>query len=176
MRIALAALFSIALIGLTGHATPTNIKNSEIQVAAVKTTGQTHVEHVEQPETQATQVEEPAPQQPTSQSEQVAATPQPTYVSGSHEDWMTQAGIDQNDWAAVNYIVSHESSWRYTAQEPTTGAYGLCQALPATKMSSAGEDWLTNPVTQLKWCTQYAQSRYGSWWGAYSVWTAQRWW
>lgn len=43
-------------------------------------------------------------------------------------------------------------------------------------MSSAGDDWLSNAVTQLKWCDSYATASYGGWWGAYSYWVAHRNW
>lgn len=87
-----------------------------------------------------------------------------------HQQLMQDAGIAQNDWYYADYIVSHESSWRYWATEPTTSAYGLCQSYPAYKMSAAGSDWRTNPVTQLDWCNMYAQERYGGWSNAYSYW------
>jgi len=57
-----------------------------------------------------------------------------------------------------------------------SGAYGLCQALPAAKMASAGEDYMDNPVTQLKWCDGYASGRYGSWGEAFAFWKENKWW
>ncbi|MEU8519635.1 transglycosylase SLT domain-containing protein [Streptomyces sp. NBC_01216] len=72
-------------------------------------------------------------------------------------------------------IVDHESGWNYRAVNASSGAYGLVQALPGTKMSSAGADWQTNPATQIKWGLNYMNSRYGSPCGAWSFWTANRW-
>lgn len=89
---------------------------------------------------------------------------------------MTAAGIPESEWAAVDYIISHESSWRYEAVNTSSGATGLCQSLPASKMASAGGDYLTNPVTQMIWCNNYAQSRYGGWWQAHSFWLSNHWW
>lgn len=89
---------------------------------------------------------------------------------------MAAAGIPASDYAAVDYIISHESSWRPGAVNASSGATGLCQSLPASKMASAGSDYLTNPVTQLKWCHSYAQQRYGGWSAAQSFWSAARWW
>jgi hypothetical protein len=89
---------------------------------------------------------------------------------------MAQAGIAASDYSYTDYIISHESGWRIDAVEPTTRATGLCQALPASKMATAGTDYLTNPVTQLKWCASYAQTRYGSWYGAWSFWRTNNWW
>jgi len=97
-------------------------------------------------------------------------------VISPHEALMIRAGIPENDWAAVSYIVSHESSWNPRATNASTGAYGLCQAYPASKMSSVGRDYKTNPVTQLKWCYRYAENRYGGWWSAFAFWRGNRWW
>lgn len=89
---------------------------------------------------------------------------------------MQLAGINTDvDYGYVDYIVSHESGWRPTARN-ASGAYGLCQALPGSKMSSAGSDWETNPVTQLRWCNGYAKARYGSWSAAYNFWLAKHYW
>lgn len=96
--------------------------------------------------------------------------------SGSHEDWMAAAGISPSDFGYVNYIVEHESHWNPLSVNSRSGATGVCQALPASKMASAGSDYMTNPVTQLKWCSSYAVGRYGSWQRAYEVWTQKHWW
>ena len=97
-------------------------------------------------------------------------------VSGDKVSLMTAAGIAASDHVYVDFIVDKESRWRPGAQNAGSGAYGLCQSLPASKMASAGPDYLTNPVTQLRWCAGYAQGRYGGWQGAYNAWLAQGWW
>ncbi|MDQ3123124.1 MAG: ubiquitin-like domain-containing protein [bacterium] len=89
---------------------------------------------------------------------------------------MNAAGIRSSDHAYVNYIVSRESGWNVFANNASSGAYGLCQALPGSKMASAGDDWRTNAVTQLKWCSGYAIGRYGSWQAAYNFWLSHHWW
>lgn len=96
-------------------------------------------------------------------------------VSDDKASLMAAAGIAESDYAYVDFIVSHESRWRPGAHNASSGAYGLCQSLPASKMASAGADYLTNPVTQLRWCSGYS-SRYGGWQGAYNAWLAQGWW
>lgn len=108
-------------------------------------------------------------QQPVTQIEVVG-----TSISGIKGD-MARAGIAPSDYDYVDYIVSHESGWNPQAHN-ASGAYGLCQALPGSKMASAGSDWATNPVTQLRWCAGYAQGRYGSWAAAYSYWVSHRYW
>lgn len=90
---------------------------------------------------------------------------------------MAAAGIPAGEQAAADYIVSHESGWRWwVVNTEGSGATGLCQALPGWKMASAGADWATNPVTQMRWCHSYAQSRYGGWWAAYNHWLANHNW
>ena len=96
-------------------------------------------------------------------------------INGDKTAIMAAAGIASSDYAYANFIVSHESGWRPTAANPS-GAYGLCQALPGTKMATAGSDWATNPITQLRWCNGYAQTRYGGWAAAYNHWLAYRVW
>jgi uncharacterized protein YabE (DUF348 family) len=97
-----------------------------------------------------------------------------TNIGGIKGD-MALAGISPDDYTYADYIISHESGWNPGAHN-ASGAYGLCQALPGSKMASAGADWATNPVTQLKWCAGYAQGRYGSWAAAYSYWNNHRNW
>ena len=98
-------------------------------------------------------------------------SPKPTYT-GSHQEWMTQAGINSADFAAVEYIISHESGWKPNAINKHSGSCGLPQALPCSKL---GSNW-NDPVTALKWANNYAISRYGSWWKAQAFWSKNRWW
>ncbi|MFF0449342.1 transglycosylase SLT domain-containing protein [Streptomyces sp. NPDC004609] len=88
---------------------------------------------------------------------------------------MARQMIPADQFQCFSNIVERESGWRYTAQNPSSGAYGLVQALPGSKMSSAGADWRTNPATQIKWGLKYMNSRYDSPCGAWSFWQANRW-
>ncbi|MFG2231088.1 transglycosylase SLT domain-containing protein [Streptomyces sp. NPDC048723] len=82
---------------------------------------------------------------------------------------------DPAQFAAFDKIISHESGWDHTATNASSGAYGLTQALPASKMASAGADWKTNPATQIKWGLDYMNDRYGSPVGAWNFWSANHW-
>ncbi|MET7614430.1 transglycosylase SLT domain-containing protein [Streptomyces seoulensis] len=82
---------------------------------------------------------------------------------------------DSAQYNAFSKIVEHESGWNVSAQNSSSGAYGLVQALPASKMSSAGSDWKTNPATQIKWGLDYMNSRYGSPVQAWNFWQANGW-
>ena len=65
-------------------------------------------------------------------------------------------------WNALYALWNRESGWRTTATNPSSGAYGIPQSLPASKMASAGADWRTNPATQIAWGLRYIKGRYGS--------------
>lgn len=88
---------------------------------------------------------------------------------------MARQMIPGDQFQCFSNIVNHESSWNYRASNPSSGAYGLVQALPGSKMSSAGADWQTNPATQIKWGLSYMDGRYGSPCGAWSFWQANHW-
>lgn len=75
----------------------------------------------------------------------------------------------------MSAIVDHESSWNYQAVNASSGAYGLFQALPGSKMASAGSDWQVNPRTQIKWGLNYMNDRYGGACEAWSFWQANHW-
>ncbi|QNA92555.1 transglycosylase SLT domain-containing protein [Microbacterium sp. Se63.02b] len=91
---------------------------------------------------------------------------------GAPAEWMAAAGIAQSDWQYVDYIVSRESGWNPNATNSSSGACGLVQALPCSKVPGNGY----NPVDNLRWATGYATGRYGSWAGAYNFWTNNHWW
>ncbi|MEW1831689.1 MULTISPECIES: transglycosylase SLT domain-containing protein [unclassified Streptomyces] len=76
---------------------------------------------------------------------------------------------------AFSKIVEHESGWNVTATNSSSGAYGLVQALPGSKMASAGSDWKTNAATQIKWGLDYMNSRYGSPAAAWNFWQSNGW-
>ena len=65
-------------------------------------------------------------------------------------------------WADLEALWTRESGWNYKATNPSSGAYGIPQALPGSKMASAGKDWKTNASTQIRWGLSYIKSRYGS--------------
>ncbi|MFD9130780.1 transglycosylase SLT domain-containing protein [Kitasatospora sp. NPDC059571] len=95
--------------------------------------------------------------------------------AGSVQALAAQIIGDANQFSCFSQIVKRESGWDYTATNASSGAYGLVQALPGSKMASAGADWRTNPATQIKWGLNYMNSRYGSPCGAWSFWQAHSW-
>jgi hypothetical protein len=70
-------------------------------------------------------------------------------------------GFSTSQWGCLDNLWNAESGWRYNA-ENASGAYGIPQALPGSKMASAGPNWLTDPTTQIKWGLGYIKSTYGT--------------
>lgn len=122
-------------------------------------------------------------------------TPTPPPAPTTPREWVAAAGIDSSNFWAIDYIFQKESRWcptrwqgdysecTFTYTEPYPGAetdpnegYGLCQSTPAIKMATAGSDWRTNPVTQMKWCDMHAKDRHGGWYQSYNYWIAHRNW
>lgn len=83
---------------------------------------------------------------------------------GSCSDWLAAAGIPLTD--ATNTLIIHESGCNPNAVNPSSGACGIPQALPCSKIAHCG----TEPVCQLKWMDQYVKDRYGSWESALATW------
>lgn len=121
---------------------------------------------------------------------QVVAQGQAVSIPADKQSVMARAGIAPGDYKYVDYIASHEGGWCPTkiqgthncpgymnpSDVPAYGGYGIFQATPGSKMASAGSDWATSAVTQIRWATGYAVGRYGSWAGAYNHWVANHNW
>ena len=71
-------------------------------------------------------------------------------------------GYGAGQFSCFDWIIKRESNWDVHAQNPSSGAYGLPQSLPGSKMASVAPDWRDNPATQIIWGAQYMKSRYGS--------------
>jgi hypothetical protein len=83
-------------------------------------------------------------------------------------------GFSHNQFGCLNNIWSRESGWRVTAAN-ASGAYGIPQALPGSKMASAGPNWQTNATTQVKWGLGYIKGRYSNPCGAWAFWQNNGW-
>lgn len=81
-----------------------------------------------------------------------------------------QQGLSDAEIGCEQNLTVMESGNTETARNPSSGAYGLPQALPGSKMASAGSDWATNPDTQLEWMADYVEARYGGFCEAWSYW------
>jgi hypothetical protein len=81
----------------------------------------------------------------------------------------------ESEWGCLEKLWDKESHWNERAMNRYSGAYGIPQSLPGTKMASAGADWQTNPATQIKWGLGYIKGRYGSPCGAWNHSVAKGW-
>ena len=80
---------------------------------------------------------------------------------------LAEFGFSSDQFGCLDSLWTRESNWTWNADNPSSSAYGIPQALPGSKMSTAGADWATNPVTQIRWGLGYIQDRYGSPCGAW---------
>jgi hypothetical protein len=78
-------------------------------------------------------------------------------------------------WGCLDQLWTRESGWRMVWNTAGSGAYGIPQSLPASKMATAGPDWMTNPATQIRWGLSYIAGRYGTPCGAWAHETANSW-
>lgn len=72
----------------------------------------------------------------------------------------TEYGWGEGQYKCLNRLWTKESNWNYQARNPRSGAHGIAQALPASKMEKVGTDWRTNPITQIQWGLLYVSERY----------------
>ena len=108
---------------------------------------------------------------PATAADLVAETPgtaTPASLQAMAQAMMLGYGYGADQWGCLNDVVTRESGWHVTATNIRSGAYGLPQANPATKMATAGADWQTNPRTQLAWMLDYVHRRYGDPCGAWA--------
>jgi hypothetical protein len=99
----------------------------------------------------------------------------PRAIANSNPKKYALSVVGQKQFNCLEPLWERESGWRWNAHNRSSGAYGIPQALPGSKMKSAGEDWKTNPITQVKWGIRYVNSRYGSACGAWNFWRSHHW-
>jgi len=115
-------------------------------------------------------------QQQNQQSQSPPAAPEP---SGSAQQiasgMLGSYGWSSGQFSCLVSLWNQESGWNVYATNPTSGAYGIPQALPGSKMASAGPDWQTDAATQIRWGLSYIKSLYGSPCGAWAHEEADGW-
>lgn len=87
---------------------------------------------------------------------------------------VTERAWSVRQFRCLDRLWTRESGWNHRAASPS-GAYGIPQALPGHKMASAGDDWRSNPITQIRWGLDYIESRYGSPCEAWEHFRSHRW-
>ena len=96
-----------------------------------------------------------------------AGTPDPGTAQAIARDMLSARGWGDDQYSCLVSLWNKESRWNVAAHNVGSGAYGIPQALPGSKMASAGADWQTNPATQITWGLGYITARYqtpcGAW-------------
>jgi hypothetical protein len=100
--------------------------------------------------------------------------PDPGSAQAIADDMLASFGFDHSQFGCLVELWNRESGWRVNA-ENASGAYGIPQALPGSKMATAGADWATNPATQIRWGLGYIKGRYSTPCGAWGFWEAHGW-
>ncbi|MEZ3161289.1 phage tail tip lysozyme [Microbacterium sp. BWT-B31] len=115
----------------------------------------------------------PAPVAPAAESSSGSGwrppfvSPDPGTAQAIAYDMLLARGWGDDQFACLVALWNKESGWRVSAYNAGSGAYGIPQALPGSKMASAGADWETNPATQIAWGLGYVGGRYGTPCGAW---------
>src|SRR5690606_12048758 len=95
------------------------------------------------------------------------STPSPGSNKAVAKEMLGSFGFGADQWGCLESLWQKESGWNERAMNRYSGAYGIPQSLPGSKMASAGADWQTNPATQIKWGLGYIKGRYGTPCGAW---------
>lgn len=111
--------------------------------------------------------------QPVKQVEVIGVKPKtlPYTGGGTKTEWLAASNIPQASWGYADFMVQKESGWNPNAVNRSSGACGLAQALPCSKVPGNPYD----PVNSLNWMNGYVNGRYGGWEGAYTFWQKNRW-
>jgi len=104
-----------------------------------------------------------------------AGTPDPGSAKAIAYDMVQARGWGEEQYSCLVSLWQKESGWNTFAANKSSGAYGIPQSLPGSKMASAGGDWATNPATQITWGLGYITARYGDPCGAYGASQSKGW-
>jgi hypothetical protein len=156
---------SSALVAQQAAARQAALRKQEAarRAAAEAAANQAAQEQAQQQQEQQSQAAPPAAPAPSGSPQQIAMG-----MLGSY-------GWSSSQFSCLVSLWNQESGWNVYATNPTSGAYGIPQALPGSKMASAGADWQTDAATQIRWGLSYIQSLYGSPCGAWAHEEADGW-
>ena len=127
-------------------------KAAAAKAAAAKVAAQQAAQQqaTQQQAAQQTTAQQPATSAPSGSPQQIA------------EQMLSQFGWSSSQFSCLQPLWALESGWNIYASNPSSGAYGIPQALPGSKMASAGPDWQSDAATQIRWGLTYIQGTYGS--------------
>ncbi|MDX5318838.1 MAG: G5 domain-containing protein [Actinomycetes bacterium] len=141
----------------------------EILVSAVAT------ERVDEVVSVGTREPAPAPAARPSYSAPVTGPVSPGSNRALGQSMAAARGWTGSQWSCLDALWQRESGWNHLAMNPSSGAYGIPQSLPGSKMATVAADWRTNPATQITWGLNYIAGRYGTPCGAWAHSQAVNW-
>ena len=156
-------------VGAAGQATDTAVQVAATETQAAEAQSKLSIEKSEIQENPA-----PAPA-PAPEPAPVLAVNDPAGAQAYAAGQLASYGWAPDQMQCLQTLWTKESDWTTTATNPSSGAYGIVQSLPAEKMASAGADYLTNYRTQINWGLNYIQERYQSPCGALNFHYANNW-
>ena len=174
-RLSLPVFASIACLGLFGvMAAPPAVTDPVIAAEREPTVPQTHAvaaDLLQNTDRDAYSVTKPPPPKPAVVAGRApaAGVPDPGTAKAIAFDMVMARGWGQGEFDCLVALWNKESGWNVYAHNRSSGAYGIPQALPGSKMASAGADWETNPATQITWGLGYISGRYGTPCGAWGA-------
>ncbi|MEX1079027.1 MAG: transglycosylase SLT domain-containing protein [Homoserinimonas sp.] len=117
----------------------------------------------------------PKPVVTISRGAPAAGSPDPGSAKAIAHEMVLARGWGEGEYNCLVALWQKESNWNVYAHNPSSGAYGIPQSLPGSKMATAGADWATNPATQITWGLGYIQGRYGTPCGAWNASQSKGW-
>lgn len=145
----------VSVVGLVDEV-ESEVQEVVAQTASVK-------EEIARQEAEAQRAAEEKARQDAAAAAAAAAAGTPEGAKAAARDIAAaEYGWGDDQFGCLSNLWTKESGWNYRATNPSSGAYGIPQSLPGSKMASVGADWQTNPVTQIRWGLQYIAAAYGT--------------
>jgi len=166
----------VTIIDPTAAFAITAAEQNEVVIApAVEGETQTAAAAVSRDKFTVTKIVIPPPPPKVAKGAPGAGTPDPGSAQAIAFDMVMARGWDQSQYDCLVSLWKKESGWNTFAHNASSGAYGIPQALPGSKMASAGADWATNPATQITWGLGYIEGRYSTPCGAWGTSQSKGW-
>jgi hypothetical protein len=176
---------TFAVDGLTSSASTEQMKTEQadaVRVAADRSgaNAQRSVEAARSAQREKVKAERIAKARKEAAEKAAAAAARKRIIANAQQDpksaarvLMPDYGFGEGQWPCLERLWIGESGWNYKAENASSGAYGIPQSLPGSKMATVASDWRTNPVTQIKWGLDYIKRSYGTPCNALNQWDAR---
>ena len=170
--LAFLACICLVLVPMTDPTAAMSLAETEDQVAAIDDVAQSLIAEdgatltADRAQFGVTRIQAKAP---------AKGIPDPGSAQAIAYEMVLAKGWGDGEWSCLYSLWQRESSWNVNAHNAKSGAHGIPQALPGSKMASVGADWETNPATQITWGLGYITGRYGTPCGAWTASESRGW-